>query len=290
MLSIIIDGKEYSLDNGQYALLVGHQGWGQAPSLRITSQGPLQDGETDEGQRLRVRKGMLSLLVPNTELEDMYNAREPLLELFSPENSIILKWELDKGIRYFDCFFDSNLSMPWQPRNWGNANLIVTLRCPDPTCYDPTVNVGTWVGSSGTSFAIPWVVPTFVGGSVINENQVIDYAGTWFEYPEIEISGPATNPVMTNNENGFKLDFTGLTIGVGEKRIVDLRYGFKTVKDENGDNQIQDLIDDSDLASWRLERKRFYETTRNNSINAFATGVSSRTRMIVRWKNRYVGL
>jgi len=290
MLSVLVDGYEYSLDNGQYGLLVGHDGWGMSPSKRISSQGPQQNGDTDEGQTLQPRFGTLLFLIPNLELGAMYDAREPLLELFHPDNSPKLKWTLDKGIRYFDCFYAGNLSMPWKPKDWANANFALTLKCPDPTCYDPTVNVGTWVGSSGTAFAIPWVVPSFVGGSVIDQNQTIEYDGTVVEYPEIEIAGPATDTIITNNENGYKLDFTGLTLGLGEKRIVDLRYGYKTVKDGSGDNQIQDLTDDSDLASWAIERKRFYESSRSNNIHVSATGVSSSTRIVVRWKNRYIGI
>jgi hypothetical protein len=291
MLSLIVDGStEYPLDDGTYGLLVGYDGWGQSPSNRISSQGPQQHGSTDEGQFLQPRFGTLLFLVPNTELSDMYDAREPLLELFHPDNSLALKWDLDKGIRYFDCFYSGDLTMPWKPNSWGNLRVAITLKCPDPTCYDPTVNVDTWIGSSGTSFQVPWVVPTFVGGSTIDQNKVIQYAGTWFEYPEITIDGPITDPVITNLENNYKLDFTGLTLGLNESRIIDLRYAYKTVLDESGGNQIQDLTSDSDLATWRLERKRVYDTSRNNTVHVSATGVSSSTRVLVRWKERHVGL
>jgi hypothetical protein len=34
--------------------------------------------------------------------------------------------------------------------------------------------------------------------------------------------------------------------------VIDLRYGAKTIVDQSGANQIAELSDDSDLATWRL--------------------------------------
>lgn len=291
ILSLIVDGNEFSLDDGTYCRLIGYDGWGSSPSQRQASQGPQQHGDTDEGQFLKPRFGSLALKIMEAELDQMYYRKQELLDLFNPEASLILKWYLPYGVRQFDCFYYEDLSLGWDRGKWATQNVGVVLKCPDPTCYDPSIFTLTWVGSSGSggAFLVPWEVPTEVGGSTFDDIQTVQYHGTWIEYPLITIAGPAENLVITNHTTGEKLDFTGLTLGAGEQRIIDTRYGFKTVLDEAGANQIADLTDDSDLATFHIERKRPYETFRVNNIQAVASGVDSNTRVIIRYLERYTG-
>lgn len=68
----------------------------------------------------------------------------------------------------------------------------------------------------------------------------------------ITVDGPINDLVITNNATGEKLDFTGDSVAVGKQRIIDLRYGNKTVVDELGADCIALLTTDSDLATWHL--------------------------------------
>lgn len=290
MLSIIIDGNEFSLDDGVHATLVGYDGWGASPSRRLSSQGPLQHGDTDEGQRLQPRFGSLVLQAPSTELDDLYIAREALLDLINPEDEIILKWDLPYGTRQFDVVYYDDMQMAWEPREWANLKFAVVLKASDPTCYDPTVQIKTFVGTASTAFLVPLTLNVFVGGSTIDQVQTVEYEGNWNAYPTVQIDGPATNPIVENLETGEKLDFTGLALASGQSRIVDTRYGFKTVVDGSGVNQIQDLTDDSDLATFHIERKRAYESHKNNDLKVTVSGVDSNTRVVVRWNNRFIGI
>src|SRR3990172_5948554 len=290
MLSVIIDNREYSLDDGAYGHLIAHDGWGMPVSTRVASQGPLQHGDTDEGQFLEPRIGNLVFRVNNPNLDSFYDAREPFMELFHPNNSPRLKFSMNKGIRVFECFFLDGISMPWQPGSWGNLRVVVTLKCPDPSCYDPVVRTLTFTSGSGGGFEIPLMVPISVGGSTIEDVHNIQYEGTWIEYPKITIVGPIEDVTLINEATDEVLDFTGLSLGSGEQRIVDTRYGFKTVVDGSGVNKIADLVADSDLATFHLEHKRIYETSRSNPIAVTGTGSDSNTKVIIRYLERYLGI
>lgn len=290
MLSLIIDGHEFSLDDGVYSTLVGYDGWGASPTARVSSSGPLQHGETDEGQFLEARVGNLILQNPKTALDNLYDARMALLDLINPADNLILKWSLPYGVRYFDVVFYGDMTMEWEVKQWANLKFSLTFKAPNPTCYDPETFVLSFVGSSGTAFVVPMVVNVFVGGSTLISTQSIQYKGNWDESPIVEIRGPAEDPVIENLTTGEKLDFTGLTLGSGALRTIDTRYGFKTVVDGSGVNKIAELTNDSDLATFHLARKRPYEPYRNNIISVNATGIDSTTRILVRWNERYLGI
>ena len=86
----------------------------------------------------------------------------------------------------------------------------------------------------------------------IDQTAVRTYEGSWDEFPTVRITGPATNAVLENVTSGDKLDFTGTAISAGTSYVLDLRYGYKTVTQDDGTNRIDKLTNDSDLATWRL--------------------------------------
>jgi hypothetical protein len=225
-----------------------------------------------------------------TDLDEMYNRKAELLDLFNPDNALSIRWTLPYGVRQFDGFYYDDLSLGWDKRKWAAQNFGVVIKCPDPTAYDPSRKTKTFVGSaSGAAFTIPWYIPLYIGGSNLDDVQVIAYPGTWISYPEVEIVGPATDAVITNLETGEKLDFSGLTLGSTERIVVDTRYGFKTVVDQDGVNAIDALTDDSDLSTFHIEHKRPGESARDNPIWVIASGIDSGTRVVLRYYERYTG-
>lgn len=289
-LSFIIDGHEFSVSDGSNAYLVGHDGWGASPVSRLSSQGPLQHGDTEEGFRLRPRLASLVFQVPNNDLDELYMARRKLLDLIGPEGSFKLRWYLSYGTREFDVVLYDDMKLDWRPSKWANLRFPVVLKAGDPTCYDPAVKTLTVTGSEGQSFQVPMTVPTFVGGSGINGVFTVSYPGNWHTYPLITIEGPLVGVTITNLATSEVLSFPTLTLGVGARRIIDTRYGFKTVVDETGQNKINELESSSDLATFHLVRKRAYENFRSNDMEISAGSVESSTRVLFKWNDRYIGI
>lgn len=101
------------------------------------------------------------------------------------------------------------------------ATLTVTVVCPDPYAYDIEI-------SEIDLGAIASLIP--MGDGPVR--------------PIVEIEGPAVDPIVIYknylDEEIARFDFTGITLGSGEKRIID--SWAMTVVDENGINRIADYV------------------------------------------------
>jgi len=84
-----------------------------------------------------------------------------------------------------------------------------------------------------------------VAGTIVN-------SGSWDEYPLINVPGSATSPIIQNLSTGETLNFSGAIIPENITYTIDARYGYKTVTDSAGINQIAKLSDDSDLATFHI--------------------------------------
>lgn len=291
MLSVVIGVNEYSLDDGSLCRLVGHAGWGMAPQHRLSQRGPMQHGESDRGYRLDPRYGSLILQLESTDLGAMYDLRESLLALFKPGNSPKLKWTLPNGkVRQFDCHYYDDMGLDWEPGLWAAQRLAVTLKCPDPTCYDPVLaSVPFGISGGGSGWVIPWAIPWSIGQSTIDQTTAINYAGSFLSYPVIKIVGPITNPVITNTTTGEKLDFTGASIADGSYYLIDCRYEAKSVVDNTGTNRADKLTTDSHLTTFHLATDPDAPGG-INSIRVAGSGVNANTQVYLQYYDRFVGL
>ncbi|MFA6271165.1 MAG: hypothetical protein WC657_08230, partial [Candidatus Paceibacterota bacterium] len=229
-LSAIVNGTEYSLDNGTYCYWIGDDGLGMSPLHRLSERGPLQHGNTDRGYRLDPRQVRLILDVIETTRAEMFTSRSALLNIFKPGTSpIILKLELDAGTYYLDCHYIGQAAMPSSERMGWNQTVVVDLVANDPTFYDADGSSYVFaIAAGGDTMEVPTAIPMTVGASVVNASEAITYAGTFLSYPVVRITGPITDCVITNNSTGEKLDFTGVTIAAGDYYVIDCRYGYKT--------------------------------------------------------------
>lgn len=276
MLQLIVTGDTtYSLDDGSIARLIAYDGWGAAPLHRIIDRGSLQHGGTDRGYRLDPRIGTLVFQLESKTLSDMYNKRSSLLKRFQTSNDLALKWTLDNGdVRQIDVHYYGEMSMPWVADEYASQRLAIQLLAPDPNFYDPTQQVHNFSYN-------------FATGSV-NSTENVTYLGTFLSYPIVKMTGPLTNPVLTNELTGDKLDFTGTTISGGTYYLIDCSYGAKTVVDNLGANKIDKLTDDSDLATFSLIPGP--TGSKLNTIRLFASSTTGSSDVEFTYYRRYWGL
>jgi hypothetical protein len=167
----------------------------------------------------------------------------------------------------------------------------VVLKADDPTMYDPDGESVTFaLGGGGGAWEFPWVIPWEVGASTIDLSQNLVYAGDVASLPSIiRITGPITDAIITNNSTGEKLDFDGTTIAGGDYYDIDLRYGYKTVVDNDGVNKITDLTADSDLSTWHIAAEDEVPDG-INSIRVQGTAITESTKVEINYYNRYNGI
>ncbi len=290
MLDVIRAGTTYSLDDGTYCWLVGDAGWGMSPAHRLLERGPLQHGQTDRGFRLDPRTGTLVLFIQGTSRQDLYDKRDTLLRIFqSAGDAVSLRWTLD-DVRQVDCFYAGEMGMSSDNRPGFNQRLAVTLLAPDPTFYDPAGDDLTFdLGGGGDALTIPLSVPFEVGASELDSINAVEYSGSWLTYPHlIRITGPITDPIVTNETTNEVLDFTGITIADADYYDIDLRYGIKSVKQEDGTNKIAELTEDSDLATWHIAADP-EAIGGSNSIRVTGSSVTESTRVEISYFVRYIG-
>lgn len=247
-------GVWVSLDGDTLCRVLSTDGTGAAPLHTLARRGPMQHGESIYDFRLDPRKIMLSLLLSGATPTELFTKRAALVRLFRVSTSPLqIRWTLpDSSVRQLDCYYAGNLTLPTDAHSVFALKAGITLEAPDPTFYDPVLVVKTWTATRQTASAVPLGVPWAVGAAQINLDPAVLYTGTWRTYPTVVIQGPVTAPRVRNDSTGEQLDFPNLTLSAGQTRVVDCRYGYKTVVDGNGQNCIGDLSADSDLTSFHI--------------------------------------
>lgn len=259
---------------------LGDQGFGLAPIRRITTRGPLQNGDNDIDFRLEPRVLQLPLMVVNTSSTPRYQhyeIRQKLLDIFRPADSAIIAI----GLLMFDGFFSytklrrinvkvlGGLSFDVDPNSW-NVRTVVQLRADDPTWYS------TGPAASPDTATYP---STEISGS---GSITITTTGNWISYPVIRVTGPITNPTITNNTTGKSIAITA-TISAGAYYDIDLSYGKKTVVDNGGVNRINTVSSSSDLATWGL-------VPGANVVRVNGSGITVATNAVFTYFNRFTGI
>jgi hypothetical protein len=263
-------------------------GLGMPPMRRLTQRGPLQDGDSDVGYRLDPRIIRILLMGSGASDAALAGLRAQMVGFLRPgSDAIKLRWTQDDGtVRQIDTHYSGAMSLPSEDWRLATHKINFELRAADPTFYDPVgQSVQFAQTGGGTAMPVPMLFPLTFGASNLNVSETITLAGdnAWLTYPTIIVTGPVAGLVLTNTTIDEVLDFTGFSLGSGDILTIDLRYGAKTVTEDDGTNRIDKLTTGSNLASWRL-------VPGANSITAVGTGVSSSTAIAIQFNQRYIGV
>jgi len=290
-LSWILEGVEYSLEDGSVAYHQGDDGFGMSPFHRLEERGPLQNGVTDRGFRLDPRIVQLKLGLFANNRAQFYEKRNLLLAIFQPLDIPGILKSVENGLTlYLNAYAFGGMEYPSQDKSGYWLKTVVILKADDPTWYDPDgKSISFSLGGGGTGTPVPTIVPTTVGASTIDVTTVIDYVGTAPSFPDlIRINGPITDCVITNQASGDKLDFTGTTIAAGDYFDIDLRFDAKTVVDSSGVNKSDKLSTDSSITTWNIQQAPVAPNGQN-PIRVTGSNVNADTKIDVSYFERYIG-
>ena len=284
-LSVISSGIETSLSDGAVCYVRDHEGTGMQPRHNISQRGPMEHGETWLDYRLDPRPIDLILMITGSNAERTTKRRQ-LMGLFHPDYASTLRFNVLDGFRDVEVHFKDGGSVPTNERQ-PQLEIVRLKFTAEKPFYDPNgVTIPFSQVAGGGAFLVPTTVPTTFGGSTVNQTQVIDTTGDpafWRAEPIITITGPITDPIITNQLTGDKLDFSGTTIAGGTTYTIDTRYNKKTVVDQNGTNQISKLAAGSSIASFDLRRGA-------NSIAVVGTSASSATLITFFYNGLYLAI
>lgn len=276
----------------------GHEGLGLAPVRRYTRAGPQQHGQTLGAAYLQPRVVTLQLQY-RTVLEKELKAQRDLLEVMLNDlnHPVYLDVLYPTGqTRRLDCYYyDGALASRAGTDLWAWQTDAVQLIADDPTFYDPEPRSETWHAGpeyyyvGGAGLTIPWPVPMFVGPSSLLVDQVVPYEGTWESYPIWTVYGPASSVRLENLSTGEVIQFTGLGfVEPHDAWTIDLRYGYKTVRNLAGLDKIEFITDASDLATWHLAAHPEVAGGRNR-LRLLASDCSDDTMIVLTYLLRYRG-
>lgn len=284
----------YGRDPYSYISLTG---LGLPPVRRIKERGPQQHGSTDVGFLLDERMLNLALLITADTKAEVATARRDLAHILKPRQStpiIVRVTGEDDLVRQIDTHLAGIVDFPntLQERMGASQLVVVQFEAADPIPYDPTLQNVTFDNTAfSAGLTVPMAVPmTLVIPSAIDSIVSITYEGDWETFPFMYLTGPMDDPVITNETTGDVLDFTGASLTGSDVWTIDLRYGHKSITDQNGDSQIAALTDDSDLITWSLVPDEEAPDGINDIRVEIPTGVTSATRVRIEYYNKYPSL
>lgn len=290
---------QFNVDNGGYSgitmYLMGSVNWGLPPITRITQRGPFQDGDTDIDYRLNPRIINLPIVIPGTSYGEMSSNRENLLQMFKPGNdTATLRQTMDPDNPLPEYVISRSIDVKIAGATMDssstdfNVRAVIQLRADDPTWYNTTQNVLQLTYTQfGTPTPYPKPYPVPYGAASVNSQLSVVYTGTVVSYPILQCIGPLDNLVIADGA-GRLISFT-TAIPAASIWTVDLRYGRKTVTDQNGVSQFQYLSIGSDIVNWGLYPDPFFDSGQN-PLSVSATGTTNVSMVNMYWYDRYAGI
>jgi hypothetical protein len=273
----------------RWATLLG--GFGMPPVSHVTQRSPRQDGDTLLDVRLEPRTVVVGIVNQQATRAAYWTERRALLAMLKRFANLRLRFVNDTESFDLDVVYEAGAELSTEESiGLRDFSAAVQLVAHEPVWYATTpTSLVVGVPAMGDAGVMPWVLPITFGVSSINTDILVPYAGTWKAYPQVDVRGPITNPVITNNATDETLTIE-TDIPDDEVVRIDLATNVKTVRNVTTDtNWMQYLSDDSDLATWHLAPDPEAEGG-DNALHFQGTNGGINTAITLRWHDRHIGL
>lgn len=284
--------------------VLSDEGSGTPPIEYITERGPFQHGESVVDYFLRPRIVQYLIRQNFCSRQDAWNGRAALLDAVRPNKPggpmLTLRKLLPDGSKrdLSVTIVDGPRFEPRKLNAWDEWSIQEVLRliAYNPVYYNPTPHELTMQGclpGAGFPYTFPFFfsIPcelmfpitfpiSFYGWDVTED---IVYAGSWQEYPTIEIVGPAGPWIeIQNTTTGEVIKVSGYTIAPGDTMTIAIAYGSQSVTNLAGDSLLQYVTADSDLASFHLQPG-------TNTMRVILRSGGNAT-VTIRYYDRFIGI
>ncbi|OUM85684.1 MAG: phage tail protein [Bacillus thermozeamaize] len=247
-----------------------------------TQKSPYQDGATYLDTYLEMRQLTLEGCILARSRQQLFDLRRELARVFNPKfGPGKLLYEYDGGQKEIQAVVDGSPVFPERRGGIMAQNFLITLLCPDPFWLD-TYYVSKQMSYLMGGIQFPLQLPTIFAQrthyrSVINSGDVSTPV-------TIEFYGPAVNPVVTNETTGEFIKVRQ-TLEDGDVLHIDTAFGRKRVEIEKADGTRYNAFHFIDLSST------FFQLEPGDNVLSYSSDDDSTTaRVIVKYRNRYVGV
>jgi hypothetical protein len=293
------DGEIYHFNSGMDKFTWGNTGYGMARPSYITQRGPFQDGQSVFGFRLEPRVIQLIHRRNECDRDAYWDGRSDLINLLrmnrqpsSQFQTFVLRKILpDNTKRDLNVLYEDGLAFRPSGGSWDEWSVQepITFIAHDPIFFDPTeILADIPVGDLDDELEFSITFPINFGQDVNISAATITYTGTYKSFPKIILFGPMENPIIKNITTNETIELE-TTIANGRTVTIDLSFGNKTIEDDNGNNLIGTLTEDSDLGSWHLAPDP-EATDGENNIGFSAEGKTAATEVLIRYFTKYIGI
>jgi hypothetical protein len=182
---------------------------------------------------------------------------------------------LDGNSYYMDVFFDKPTMELTDPTR---ADFQLTGIAPNPMIFGASQQVSSAISPpSGGGYIVSMIAP-YISGAATGGSTVINNAGSETAWPVITLTGPLTNPVLTNTTTGEVLQLSPYTIGSGNVVRIDMDAHTITL---NGASLIATKTATSDW--WGL-------IPGNNNVSVTSTSSSDTGTAVFTYYSPYTGV
>jgi hypothetical protein len=283
MDSIIItnqNGESFTLGNQAPYFLETIDGAGEVPVSIESQKAPKQDGSTYIDNVLENRAiSIEGMIITKHNSAFVLEARRKMQRVLNPKlGEVTITYHQRDQVREIKGLAETT---PVFPSGQGSKGLyyqkfLLHLICHEPfwlDTYYESREMSYLMGGIKFKLILPTVF-SYRGFKrrAVNEGDVATPV-------EIEFKGPATNPTVNNLTTG---EFIKVNRELGEEDVLTINtsFGQKYVR-INGQNAFHYI--DLDSVFWQL-------VPGENTLSYRSNNDSIKTRVTVKWKNRYVGL
>lgn len=236
---------------------------GSPDAMIATNRAPYQDGSSYIGALLQETPLTIEGLISAASFALVGTSRRSMEAVLNPKDGLALVAVVDNATSRSIMAVPEQISFPGgQGRGPLSQRFIISMLAPNPLWYDPVVNSATV--TEGTPEAL--------------END-----GDYDTPVTIVVSGPCTNPIVSNTTTGKAIK-VNLTLIAGETLTIATAFGLKSITKTSGgvDTNAMQYLDATDRDFFWLERGTNTITVADTSANVVVATVS--------WYNRYLGV
>lgn len=267
---------------------------------RITQRGAFQHGDTNVDYRLQPRTFLIRGLVAASNSFQHMRVRDIISKMFKVNNTpgtITITSTQTIGEysttsqRAIDCVVGGGLNFTSDTTAGYDVYYDIQLRADNPVWYDPNPVTVTITNSlDGNPTDIPAVIPRTYGSETINNTTYINYDATFLTFPDFVIAGGdggINNLAIYNVTQNSVIRIT--SIPANATYYVNLRYGNKTVIDQNGTNVTYTVDPSSNFTTFAIVPGTGFQY-QTNVIVVESDSSSANSMVVMTYYNQYTAV